>query len=182
MVIRTVIVIFGFAIANAPLVLAAQTVDEDGSPWLTEAGYGYAATGPCADHYPSFELGRLALLGPAWSAGGTVFVGHNGTTVAGPRARLRYHATADMAVDVGTGILWGGGPVRPNVSVGLNHRDLFTVFAHLELDRSGSCGGSPEEQLFLGVKIGRKPGIVTPLIGRAVGAILIVVFISGVEN
>lgn len=150
--------------------------------WVTEAGYSYSTTGGCSDHYPSFEVGKLINLGGSLAAGGSAFVGHNGELVYGPRPRLRYWASDDVAFDFGAGLLWGARRSRPAGFASVNYRDLMSFVLQYERYRDGGCGQPTENQVFLGVKVGSRPGIITSLVGTAVAGIIIVIVVSQVEN
>ena len=150
--------------------------------WVTEAGYSYSTTGGCSDHYPSFEVGKLVPLGGSIAAGGSAFVGHNGDLVYGPRARLRYWATDDVAFDFGAGPVWGARRSRPAGFATVNYRDLVSLVLQYERNRDGACGQPIENQVFLGIKIGSRPGIITGLVGTAVAGIIIMIVVSQVEN
>jgi hypothetical protein len=51
-----------------------------------------------------------------------------------------------------------------------------------ERNRDGACGPLIENQVFLGVKIGSRPGVKTALVGTAIAGVLILYFVSQVEN
>jgi hypothetical protein len=150
--------------------------------WVTEAGYSYSATGGCSDHYPSLEVGKLINLGGSFAVGGSAFVGHNEDLVYGPRPRLRYWASDHVAFDFAAGLLWGASRSRPAGFAGVNYRDLLSVVLQYERYRDGGCGQPTENQVFLGVKVGSRPGIITGLVGSVVGGIIIAIAVSGVEN
>ena len=150
--------------------------------WLTEAGYAHSVAGTCSDHYPSFQAGGLANLEGPIALGGTFFLGHNEDVVYGPLPRARVWAGDDVGLDVAGGALWGGSRVRPTASLGVSYRDLVTTFVQYERYRDGGCGSPSEDQLFVGVKIGSGPGLVTAAVGGTVAAIVIAVIVSQVEN
>lgn len=150
--------------------------------WVTEAGYSYSVSGPCSDHYPSFQAGKLVNLGGSVAAGATLFVGHNEDVVFGPLPRARYWASADVSLDLGGGLLWGASRVRPTVYASVTYRDLLSGVVQYERYRDGGCGQPTEDQLFLGVKIGSRPGVVTGVVGSLIAGIIILVVVAGVEN
>jgi hypothetical protein len=153
-----------------------------GASWVTEAGYAYSVTGGCSDHYPSFEAGPLLHVSSSFAAGVAGFLGHNEDLVYGPRPRVRYGASSDVALDLAGGIVWGGYRSRPNALAAFNYRDVVSAFAHYERYRDGGCGQPFENQLFLGVKVGSRPGIVTALVGSAVAAVVIWLVTRDIEN
>jgi hypothetical protein len=120
---------------------------------VTEAGYSYSVSGICSDHYPSFEV-----------------------------PRLRYRASSNVALDLKGAVLWGGYRSRPNALAALSYRDVVSVFAYYERYRDGGCGRPIENQMFIGLKVGSRPGIVTALVGGTVGAVVIWLVTRGVEN
>ena len=150
--------------------------------WVTEAGYSYSTTGGCSDHYPSFEVGKLINLGGSFAAGGSAFVGHNGDLLFGPRPRLRYWASDDVAFDFGAGLLFGARRSRPAGLASVTYRDVMSLVVQYERNRDGACGQPIENQVFLGVKIGSRPGVTTALVGTAIAGIMIWYFVSQVEN
>jgi len=153
-----------------------------GSFWVTEAGYAHSVTGLCADHYPSFEVGKLVNLEGPLAVGGTFFVGHNGDAVLGLLPRVRTWTSDEVALDFAGGPLFGSYRTRFTGYASLNYRDLLAGFVQYELDRDGGCGSGSENQIFFGVKLGSKPGIYAAAIGGAVAAVIIAVVISQVEN
>ena len=170
----------------APLSASAQDVREPHSRapsfWITEAGYAHSLSGTCADHYPSFEVGKLWNRDSSLALGGTFFIGHNEDVVFGPVPRLRYWASEDIGLDLSGGLLFGGSRTRPMGYVSLNYRDLLAGFVQYERYRDGGCGAATENQLFVGVKLGSRPGLITAAVGSAVAAIIIVSVVSQVEN
>ncbi len=150
--------------------------------WVTEAAYSYSVAGPCSDHYPSFEVGKLRNVNGSMAAGAAIFVGHNAAAVFGPQARLRYWASEDIAFDLAGGALWGASRARPSGSVSVNYRDLVSVLVRYEQYRDGGCGQPTENQIFVGFKIGSRPGIITGIAGSVLGGIIILAVISGIEN
>jgi hypothetical protein len=178
--------ILAVAVAVFRLPAAGQRVGDDNrsvpSFWVTEAGYAYSTTGGCSDHYPSFEVGKLFNLNGSFAAGGSAFLGHNGDLLFGPRPRLRYWASDDVAFDVGAGLLWGGRRSRPAALASVTYRDAVSLMVQYERNRDGACGEPIENQVFLGVKIGSRPGVTTALVGTAIAGVIILIFISQVEN
>lgn len=168
----------GSALGQAPPERNAARADF----WVTEAGYSHSVAGPCSDHYPSFEVGKLVNVGGPLAAGATLFVGHNGDVVFGPLPRVRVWASSEVAMDVAGGVLFGASRVRPTGYVSLNYRDLLAGFVQYERYRDGGCGQPTEDQLFFGVKVGSRPGIWTAAVGSVIAGIIIVVLISGIEN
>ena len=166
------------ALGQAPPERNAERADF----WVTEAGYAYSVAGPCSDHYPSFEAGKLRNVGESLAIGATLFVGHNEDVVFGPLPRVRYWASTDVAVDVAGGVLLGPAKARPAGYVALNYRDLLAGFVQYERYRDGGCGQPTEDQLFFGLKVGSRPGIWTGAVGSVIAGIIILVVISGVEN
>ena len=178
--------IFTLAVAVSYVPAAGQDA-RDGNAhartfWVTEAGYSYSLTGACSDHYPSFEAGKMFNLGGSVAAGAAVFVGHNEDVLYGPLPRVRYWATDDVAVDLAAGALWGADRTRPTAHASVNYRDLLSIFVRYERYRDGGCGQPTEDQLFIGVKVGSRPGIITGLVGSVVAGIIIVIEIAGIEN
>ena len=169
-----------------PVAASGQAVTEGPanvrSFWVTEAGYSYSVSGPCSDHYPSFEVGKLVNLGSSAAAGATLFLGHNADVVFGPLPRFRFWVSEDLSLDVAGGILFGASRARPTGYVSLNYRDLFSGFAQYERYRDGGCGQPTEDQLFFGVKVGSRPGIWTAAAGSVIAGIIIAVTIAGIEN
>jgi hypothetical protein len=123
----------------------------------------------------------INLSGPL-AMGATGFIGHNGNLVYGPRPRVRYRPSPDIALDLAGGVLWGGYRSRPNALAALNYRDLVSVFVHYERYRDGGCGLPVENQVFVGLKVGSRPGIVTTLVGSTVAAVVIWLVTRGIEN
>lgn len=180
----TVVVILAVAVSHSPALgqEARERNAASRSFWVTEAGYSYSVSGPCSDHYPSFEVGKLGNLNSSVAAGATLFVGHNEDVVFGPVPRLRYWASDDVALDMAAGMLWGASRTRPMAYASVNYRDLLSGFAQYERYRDGGCGQPTENQLFFGVKVGSRPGIIAGVVGSVVAGIIIVVTIAGVEN
>ena len=180
----TVVVILAVASSHVPaLGQEAREGNAAGhSFWVTEAGYSHSVSGPCADHYPSFEVGKVVNLGSSVAAGATLFVGHNADVVFGPLPRLRYWASGDVALDMAAGMLWGASRTRPMAYASVNYRDLLSGFVQYERYRDGGCGQPTENQLFFGVKVGSRPGIITGVVGSVLAGIIIVVAIAGIEN
>ena len=79
-------------------------------------------------------------------------------------------------------MLWGDGLLRPTGHVGVSYRDLASLVLQYEIDRDSGCGGGAEGQLFLGVKIGSRPGVITGMVAALLGAIAVVILIQGIEN
>jgi hypothetical protein len=182
---RTALILI-IAVALSPMPAAGQRAGGGNhsvrSFWVTEAGYSYSMTGGCSDHYPSFELGRLVNLGGSFAAGGSAFLGHNGDLLFGPMPRLRYWASDDVALDLGAGLLVGARRSRPAGLASVNYRDMVSLVVQYERNRDGACGPLIENQVFLGAKIGSRPGVKTALVGTAIAGVLILYFVSQVEN
>lgn len=149
---------------------------------MTEAGYAHSLAGSCADHYPSFEAGKLVNLGGSMAAGATLFAGHNGDVVLGPLPRIRFWTSEVLAIDMAGGPLFGASRVRPMGYLSVNYDDLVSAFVRYERYRDGGCGQPTEDQLFLGVKVGSRPGLWTAAVGSVIAGIIIVVSIAGIEN
>ena len=180
----TVVVILAVAVSHSPA-LGQEAREGSAAPrsfWVTEAGYSYSVSGPCSDHYPSFEVGKLVDLDSSVAPGATLFVGHNEDVVFGPVPRLRYWASDGVALDMAAGLLWGASRTRPMAYASVNYRDLLSGFVQYERYRDGGCGQPTENQLFFGVKVGSRPGIVTGAVGSVLAGIIIVVTIAGIEN
>ena len=64
----------------------------------------------------------------------------------------------------------------------VNYRDLLSVLVQYERYRDGGCGQPTEDQLFIGVKVGSRPGIITGLVGSVIAGIIIAIEIAGIEN
>jgi hypothetical protein len=182
---RATVVVLLAAVASHVPALGQEPTEANAavrSFWVTEAGYSHSVSGPCSDHYPSFEVGKLVNLGGSVAAGATLFVGHNADVVFGPLPRVRYWASGDVALDMAGGMLWGASRTRPMAYASVNYRDLLSGFVQYERYRDGGCGQPTENQMFFGVKVGSRPGVVTGVVGSVLAGIIIVAVIAGIEN
>jgi hypothetical protein len=153
---------------------------------LTEFGVGIGPTS--SDRRPPanavWEVGAMRNYQPARAAGGTIFIVYDDDSrlLLGIKPRFRQWVSSRTSLDVAPGIvlahLSGGGTQlrMPGFSghVALTTGDLLSLFAQVEaLHIPGTPESNPDlvgtrSMVFLGVRTGSYPGVVTGSVAAAV--------------